>query len=201
MKLSAILAISLCFFGAQSQASVVGLDGTSLTTQVQFQPTEIAERRAISFSATATVGSSVEFQNLADLEIASNTFGLFVVPVLVDAGNDFIELRYEPAGSGGFASGFFNGYLFQFDGGVPVAFQNAFIDTNVTNVSVTDEDLSFVGNQLFLDVASRSYNSSSVIRIAAEVAPVPLPATLPLLFAGIAAVFAVSRRRCLTANG
>ena len=171
-----------------AQAATVGLYGTSFTTQVQYQPTASDPRQAISFQDTSIVGANIEFPNLANLQVDTNPFGLTVVPVSVNVGDDFIELDYSIAGSGSFAGGFFNGYMFQFDSGVPIEFQNASIEQGVTTLAVADSDLSFVGNQLFLNVGSRSFNSGSFVRISAqavEVAPVPLPASLPLLLVSL----------------
>jgi hypothetical protein len=107
-SLSATTITVAAMAAAGSHAATVNLDSTSFTSQIQFQPTEADARQAISFDDTSTVGPGVEFPNFADLQIDSTPFNLFVVPVSIDVGGDFIELDYNIAGAGGFAAGFLN---------------------------------------------------------------------------------------------
>lgn len=211
MSRSTIAAVLGSLLAVPAHASLVD---TVLTVEVQYQQAETSDRGAISFAETRRVGPGLEFLNLANNQIASNPFGLSVVPVSVDVGADYIDLDYSPAGSGGFASGFFNGYSFQFQGGIPVEFQGASIDP-LTNLGVSDDDLAFGGDTILLDVASRSFNSEGLIRISVSsegggapagpggenpdnpsipVPAVPVPASLPLILGALGLLGLVRRQ-------
>lgn len=182
-----------------------GLNSTEFSVQVQFQPTSTDPRQAISFEDTAVVNGNVEFPSLAALDIGSNPFNLFVVDVAVDVGNDFIDIDFDNASPSTFAAGFFNGYRFTFDSVVPVDILSASVDQGITTLGISDSDLLFNNNELFLNVASRSFNSSTFARInlnavGGPTSPqaVPLPGTLALSALGFASMFitlAVGRRR------
>ena len=183
------------------QSATISLYGTELTIQSLYQQNADSELQELSFASTATVGPGVEISNLADLEIASNPFNLFIVPVSIDVGEDYIELDYSIGdSSGAFASGTFNGYKFTFDGSVPINILNATVNPVSNIVGFDDSRLSFDGNSLFANVHSLSFSSSSQIRIDLTVpppmpaAPIPLPAALWMLVSGIA-VLASSRAR------
>lgn len=197
---------------APAEAATVSLFGTELSTQVQYQQSGGTQRAGLTFSDTSTVGPGVEVPDLADLEIASNPFNLFVVPVSVDAGSDYIQLDYAKAGSGAFAGGAFNGYRFTFDSTVPVNILSAKVNPITTLAGFDESRLAFDGSNLFANVASLGYRSSSILRIdlAAETAgepgvpvpphappavPIPLPATAWVMLLGLAGLGTL-RLRC-----
>lgn len=154
--------------------STNGLLGSEFSAEVQFQPVATSERFAVSFLATAIVDENqVEFPSLGALEISNNPLNLLVVDVAIDVGKDFIEIDFDNAGSGTFASGFFNGYEFIFDDLVAVDIIDAVIDPISNLAALTPESLNFSGNSLSFSVDGGPYNPSSFVRINLEAARIP----------------------------
>ena len=185
-----------------------GLTGTEFSVHVQFQPDAASDLSHITFVETAIVDDEVEFPSVVSIEILSNPFLLLPVDVSIDVGDQFIGIDFDDAGFGAFATGLFNGYLFQFDSAVAVDILNAFIDP-ITTIGLTDADLAFEGNLLTLNVAGRLFDPTSFARISLEVSggptsipttppttPIPLPATIWFLLTGLGclAVFSIARR-------
>lgn len=197
-----IIFASVLVISTAVQAMPVSLYGTQLLTQVQYQQTAQTDRLALSFSDTSIVGSAIEISNLADLQIASNPFNLGVVPVSVDVGQNYIQLDYGQAVAGAFASGFFNGYKFSFDSTIPVSILSATVNPSSTLVGLDDNRLTFEGNNLFVNVASLSFQPTSIFRIdltaiSTEVPPeasIPLPATTWMMLLGLVCLGTVRSR-------
>lgn len=67
-------------------------------------------------------------------------------------------------------------------------------------------NVSFFGEELFVNVSGLSYNSDSFLRIGLQSTvapvplPVPLPAGLPFLVGGLACLFGLSRLRQSRSN-
>src|SRR5690606_11495102 len=94
-----------------------GLIGTELSVQVEYQQTSTSARFAAGTQVSSTVvDPGVEFLDLSTTQL-SNPLNLTIIPVSVNAGNDYIEQDYLRT-SGSFATGFFNGYRFTFDSSV-----------------------------------------------------------------------------------
>ncbi|MEQ1562385.1 MAG: Ig-like domain-containing protein, partial [Nitrospiraceae bacterium] len=152
--------------------SGVALIGTQLSIQTIFQSTPIAQPSVIGFLTTATVTEpGVEFPSLRALEVNNPPFGLQVVDVAINVGENFIEIDFDnslPFTS--FASGYRNGYLFTFDHAVAPTITGAVIDTAVTTLGLSQSDLLFENNSLFVNVESLPFNTSTFARINLTVA-------------------------------
>jgi hypothetical protein len=85
-----------------------------------------------------------------------------VVPVDIDFTSNTINLDYSSGGS--FASGTFNGYVFTDLNDTIPDIQDVSIDPTTT-LGIDGNRVSFNQNQIFINVASLSYNSSSKIKL------------------------------------
>jgi len=197
VPLLAAASAALCTFSASA-----GLIGTDLTLSALQQASPGTTVFESSFPRVARVLSDqVEFPDVASLFNPNDPkppgFGS-LVNTWIDAGNDFIEIDFFQAGSGTFASGHQNTYVFQFDSAALATIVGASIDDSVTTLGLDDTDVRFEGNRLFVNVESLSFTPSSFARIHLDVVggpqPVPEPAGLPLVVLGGAAALAVRRR-------
>lgn len=165
---------------------------TELSVQVASQATSSSGMELCTVLVSATVVEpGAEFPNLGSY--GSSCAGLFIVNVDINAGDDFLEIGFTNAGSGGFANRFFNGYIFTFESDAGIIFESATVDTSLTTLGLTDSSLQFLGNQLFVNVAGLGYNPSSFARI--SVTAVPVPATAWLVATGIG-LLALRTNRC-----
>jgi FG-GAP-like repeat/Bacterial Ig domain/RTX calcium-binding nonapeptide repeat (4 copies) len=146
-----------------TSGSGAGLMGTELSIQTIFQSTPTAQPTIIGSLTTATVTEpGVEFPSVKDSEV----FGQLVVDVAINVGDNFIEIDFDnslPYTS--FATGFRNGYLFTFDHAAAPNITGAVIDTAVTTLGLSADDLLFENNSLFVNVEGLTFNTSTFARI------------------------------------
>jgi hypothetical protein len=190
------LVLLLCFQTSNLvQASFLG---TELSVQVEYKQFSTSPPIAIGFLTSAlVVDPGVEFPDLSKTQ-QSNSIGGNIVPVSINAGADYLEFQILPsAGFGGFTPGFFNGYEFTFDSAALPTITELHIDTAVTTLGITSSDVSFSGNHLFLNVAGRSFNSTSFARLDVTVqggpTAAPEPASFLLMSLGLAGMAGYGR--------
>lgn len=180
-----------------SQAALLG---TELSLEVLFQQTSISEPSTIGFLTTAIVQEpEVEFPSAEALEVDNPPFGLQVVDVAINAGDNYLEIDFDNVVFSSFAPAYFNGYAFTFDSDVAVTFTDASVDTSVTTLGITQSDLSFSGNQLLVNVEGLPFNTSTFARInltsTGGPSPVPVPAAVWLFGSGLLGLIAMARRK------
>lgn len=190
---------------SSAYAATVSLIGTELGLRAEAQATPTSQLFVTSFPASATVSeSSVEFPDVASLFDPTvgvpPGFASSLVDVAIDAGADFLEIDFtNSAPFSLFATGFKNTYVFTFASSIAVNITDAVIDTDLTTLGLTDDRVTFSGNELFVNVQSLPFNTSTFARInlTAEeaVAPIPLPAGLPLMLTGLLSVGLLARRK------
>jgi hypothetical protein len=162
MNLKLAIATTVLLASAPSAALAAGLFGSQATAAVYCCSAPVESQR-ISTSATAVVGSGVEFP-LGSL--ASNgTFGGGVIPLTIDVGENSLALNYTASAFA--ASGTFNGYKFSFDGAPVITGLTLNPLSNVTPTS-----FSFTPDSILVNVANLAVTSSS--RLLFDVATVPL---------------------------
>ncbi len=192
--------VAVLFLACATQTSNAALLGTDLSIETLFQQTSSSTIETIGFLTTATVVEpGVEFPSLASTEVVNPPLGLTVVDVAINAGDAFLEIDFDNVTHTGFAFSFFNGYAFTFDSSLAVTFTGATIDTSVTTLGLTQSDLSFSGNQLFVNVEGLSFNTSTFARInlTSDGGPstVPLPAAIWFFGSGLVGLVGVARRK------
>lgn len=178
-------------------SSVAGasLIGSELEVQIVIQSTAgSAAQQCTSLNPVTVVDPGVEFPALGSTSF--DCAGFFPANVAIDASGDAIEIDFDNAGSGVFGATFFNGYRFTFDDAGALAFSGALIDTAATTLGLTADDVSFLGNQLLVNVSGLAFNPNSHVRIG--VTTVPTPASGILLATGWLILFA---RRLKAARG
>lgn len=145
--------------------SYAGLIDTELSLKTIFQRTPTSSIENIGFLTTATViEPEVEFPSINDLQIDGAS--LVLVDVSINIGDDFIEIDFEnSAPSSKFAAGFENTYVLKFDSVASVNIVGAEIDNSVTTLALDPSDVTFTGNELFINVESLAFNPSMIVRI------------------------------------
>jgi hypothetical protein len=162
MNSTIAIVTTILLASAPSSVLAAGLFGSQSTAAVYCCSAPIEAQR-ISTSATATVGSGVEFP-LGSL--ASNgTFGAGVIPLSIDVGENSLALNYTSTAFA--ASGAFNGYKFSFVGAPVITGLTLNALSNVTPTS-----FSFTSDSILVNAANLSFNASS--RLLFDVATVPL---------------------------
>ncbi|WP_146746327.1 VPLPA-CTERM sorting domain-containing protein [Rhodovulum viride] len=196
-KLLAGLTLSAVAFASSSAFSAtISLVGTELKLDVILQATPTSPTSTFTATVSAIVSeTAVEYPNVNDFGITNTSVPGFprpitTVPVAIDAGADFITIDFDnTAPFNQFAPAFQNTYVFTFADTVAPLITSAEIDTTVTTLGLAPEDITFSGNKLFANVESLYFDTSSFVRInltaEAGVAPVPLPAGLPLMLSGL----------------
>ncbi len=201
ISIASILAVA----ATASQASLIG---TELRIGSVNQVTENSEIFTGDFPASAIViEPQVEFPSAESLfGDFPKPPGSFTVDTSINAGADFLEIDFDNAGSGSFASWFQNTYIFGFSSAALLTITGAEVDRDVSNLGISDSNVSFFGEELFVNVSGLSYNSDSFLRIGLQSTvapvplPVPLPAGLPFLVGGLACLFGLSRLRQSRSN-
>ena len=187
-------------FGLAAQISQAALLGTTLSIETVFQQTSTDSADTIGFLTTATVvDPGVEFPSLASTQVINPPQGLQVVDVAIDAGDNFLEIDFDNVTLTSFAPAFFNGYVFTFSSTSAVTFTGATIDTSITTLGLTQSDLTFTGDQLFVNVEGLAFNTSTFARInltsVGGPSPVPLPAAGWLFGVGLFGLTGLARRK------
>jgi hypothetical protein len=145
------------------------LVGSELRLRTNAQATPTSQLFVTSFPAVATVSeTAVEFPDVSSLFDPTvgvpPGFANSLVDVEIDAGADYIEIDFDNAGSIGYATGFQNTYVFSFADAIALQITEATIDP-LTTLGLTPDRISFVDNELFVNVQSLDFNPSSFARI------------------------------------
>jgi hypothetical protein len=161
MKNLTLIGLLLC---SLAQTSYAGLIGTEISLKAIFQASSSSSIETIGFLTTAiVVEPGVEFPSINDFEVEGS--GSNLVDVSINVGDDFIEIDFSNVSSGRFASSFENTYVFKFDNVASVNLTGAEIDNSVTTLALASSDVRFTGNELFVNVESLTFNSSTFVRI------------------------------------
>ncbi|MGB7519139.1 MAG: hypothetical protein WA896_05860, partial [Spirulinaceae cyanobacterium] len=166
-------------------AGELSLIGSELKYRAESQFTPTGQIFVTSFPASAIVSESeVEFPDVESLfdpssGVPPGLIGSFV-NMAIDVGADYIEFDYANAGFGRSASGFKNNDVFTFTAPIALQITDAVIDER-TNIGLTPERVTFVGNELSVNFESLRYNPESFARInlTTEEATNPDPASVP----------------------
>ncbi len=187
-----IFALSAC------SAQGASLIGTVLSLETHAQATPTSQLFVTSFPATAVVSAtSVEFpdvESLFDPTVGVPPgFANSLVNVAIDAGADYLEIDFTNSSPfTQFATGYQNTYVFTFESSVSIAIVDAVIDTSVTTLGLTDDRVNFSGNDLFINVHSLPFDTSTFARI--NLTAVPLPPALFLFGSAVFGIFGLTRR-------
>lgn len=156
---------------AFSGSSALGftLVGSDFRLRTQGQSTSTSQLFVTSFPASATVSdSTVEFPDVASLFDRSvgvpPGFARSLVDVSIDAGADYLAIDFDNAGSGRFATGFQNTYVFTFTAPVALQITDVLIDPSTT-LGLTPDRITFDSNQLSVNVQGLRFNSNSFARL------------------------------------
>ncbi len=187
------------------QTAEAGLIGTQLSLRTLAQATPSSPPFTTSFPNTVTVSAtSVEYPDIASLFDPSTGvppgFARSLVNTAIDVGDNYVEIDFDnSAPFTQFASAFQNTYIFRFDSSAVVRITGAAIDSSVTTLGLDASDVSFIGNELFVNVEGLPFNPSSFARInlvsQADPQPTPLPGSGWLLGVGLLAVGRSALRR------
>lgn len=186
-------------------AATFSLVGTELKLDGLLQATPTSPTSTFTATVSAIVSeTAVEYPNVNDFGITNTSVPGFpapitTVPVAIDAGADFLTIDFDNTSLSSFVPAFQNTYIFTFADIVAPLITEAEIDTSVTTLGLTPDDITFSGNQLFVNAESLSFNTSTFARInltaEAGVAHIPLPAGLPLMVSGLIGIGLLARRK------
>ncbi len=187
-----------------SVSSHAGLTNTQISLRTLAQATSTSPPITTSFERTVTVSDTlVEFPNVASLFNPGSPvppgFANSLVNVAIDVGNTFLTIDFANAAPfTRFASGFQNTYIFKFDSAAAVDIVGASVDPTVTTLGLTPTDVTFSGNELFVNVESLPFNPTTFARINLSVnggpPPVPEPSSYLLLGLGLGTLWAFRRK-------
>jgi hypothetical protein len=170
-----------------------GLVGSNISLRTLGQATASSTPAVTSFPNTVLVSQSeIEYPNVASLFNPTSPsipgFARSLVNVAIDAGDNFITLDFKNAGSGRFASSYQNTYIFKFLNPNAITFASASINRSATTLGLSDSDVLFSGDELFINVESLSFVPSTFVKIDLTsnggTLPVPEPASYILAFFG-----------------
>lgn len=95
----------------------------------------------------------------------------------IDFGNQYVEFDFHNVFSTGsnnrFGPAQQNSYLFSFDAPRPIEIMSATIDSSVTTLDLTADDVTFSGNELIVNVESLSFDASTFARIELQISQAP----------------------------
>lgn len=136
----------------------------------------------------AVVGNSIEFSP------EGSYGGYYAIAVDIDISNDIIYFDYSDAGSGWFAGGTFNGYVFTDLNDSITDIIDVQIDEAITTIGIDSSRIFFNENQIIVNVEDLYHNSSSRISLDVDFAPVPVPGAVWLLGSGLLGLVGLKRR-------
>jgi hypothetical protein len=204
--LNAVVLGAAMLFSAPAQSATFSLVGTELKLDGLLQATPTSPTSTFTATVSAIVSETeVEYPNVNDFGITDTSVPGFptpvtTVPVAIDAGADFLTIDFgNTAPFNRFVPAFQNTYIFTFESGIAPLITSAVIDTGVTTLGLVPEDITFAGNQLFVNVEGLFFNTSTFARInltaSPGTTPVPLPAGGALMLAGLLGLAALKRVR------
>jgi hypothetical protein len=161
-----LLAIVAPIWGIATTSNAhASLIGTDVTFGTLFQQTATSRPVAISTTATVPVSATVvEFPSLAAFGVANN-LGLFIVNAAVDITAQGLTQTFQNAGRGVFATAFENDGVYTFESSALVNITGAVVDPS-SNLGLTNADLTFSGNQLFINYGGgESFGPNSRLQI------------------------------------
>ncbi|MBF2026863.1 MAG: PEP-CTERM sorting domain-containing protein [Oscillatoriales cyanobacterium C42_A2020_001] len=160
------------------------LVGSELRLRTEAQSSPTSQLFVTSFPASAIVSeSAVEFPNVESLFDPTvgvpSGFARSLVDVAIDAGSNYLEIDFDNAGSGLYASGFKNTYVFTFTAPIALQITDVAIDP-LTTLGLTADRVTFNGNELFVNVQRLSFNRNSFARLNLTTVAIPNPDNSPL---------------------
>lgn len=185
------------------------LIGAEVTLQGLAQLTATGEPVLISAGSPVTVSAaSVEFPSVASF--SSSVTPPFpgydqLVNDAIDVGGNFISFDFANAGSGTFSSGYQNTYVFTFTNTPAIDITGAQIDAAATTLGLAAQDVTFSGNQLWVDMQGLTFNPTSFVEInlaiqdAGPLSAVPLPVAFWLFASALGGLGIVGMKRSFPA--
>lgn len=160
------------------------LVGSELRLRTEAQSTPTSRLFVTSFPTSATVSdSTVEFPNVESLFDPTvgvpPGFARSLVDVAIDAGSNYLEIDFDNAGSGMYATGFKNTYVFTFTAPVALQITDVVIDPRTT-LGLTADRVTFSGNELFVNVQRLPFNRNSFARFNLNTVAIAEPDTDPV---------------------
>jgi len=146
------------------------LNGTLLSLAIYGQSTANSDLVVTTFDNIVSVsGERIEYPDVSSLFDPSSPsipgFAGRLVDVAIDIDGSTITIDFENAGSGGFARGFQNTYVFTLAGTNPALFADARVDPIVSNLGLDPEAVFVDGNQIFVNVSGLRYSSDSFVKV------------------------------------
>lgn len=145
------------------------LVGSELRLRTLAQSSPTSQPLVTSFPASAVVSeSTVEFPTVESLFNPSigvpPGFARSLVNVSIDAGANYLDIDFDNAGSSRFATAFQNTYVFTFADATALQITSALLDPS-TSLGLTPDRITFVDNELFVNVQGLSFRPNSFARI------------------------------------
>ena len=172
-----------------------GLVGTEVSLRTLAQASVNSAPVITSFERRATVSDLlVEYPDVASLFNPGSTpppgFAESLVNVAIDVTDLAVTINFANADpTRRFATGYQNTYIFRFDSASAVGITGATINTAATNLGLEPGDVTFTGNELFINVESLRYDRNTFARIdllvEGNLPPVPEPGTWALMLGGL----------------
>lgn len=161
------LALSLSLGWAGGAASDTGLLGRSVVFSVETWDDPDAPYLQSS-PYQAVVGPGPEF-GLAP----ETSGGLYVVPALIDIGDDRIDISFKTVPPGTFFDAKFNGYVLTFETDC-VLFNGAILDAKATTLPIGKDAVTVTPQSVRVNVPGLSHDETSTIGVRLQVQDCPL---------------------------
>lgn len=180
--LAALVGVAL--LAASPRAGADFLQGKQLSVQVYFPDMNTPVGTPQVFTANGT----------SEVELSGSAPGGFIVDVSLIVSDTTIEFIYKQAA--GFTAASFNGYVFKDVSTDIPAFTALAVDPATTLSGFGAGRISFTSNQINVNVEGLSASVGTVLKLDLTVAaPVPEPASVALLGAGLVPAAVLARRR------